>query len=189
MRSRKMSENWKMLMIGVSLMALFFAVNPANAVTPNPPGHHETWTGIQVIGQPFDDYSVDIKYHGNVMIITVSGLRMNTVSGYEFDGITVAYERIDDLTIIMTPKGIPYPILPPLQPLMYLFPHNGKITWYDAYGNVVGTGTFGSRGGNVGSLVVNGPGLHVKGEYGLWVGNDPYLVGHIGWYIITNDGK
>jgi len=183
-----MSRHTSMLLLSVSLvMALFLAVNPAGAVTPNPPNGHKTWEGVQVQDLPFPDYSMDIEYRGKVMIVKISGLKMVTVSGYQFDGINVAYERIDDLTIIFTPKGIPYPI-EPLQ-LMYLYPHQGKITWYDYGDNVVGTGTFGSRGGNMGSLVVNGPGLHVEGEYGLWVESNPYLVGHVGWYITTPKGN
>jgi len=93
-----------------------------------------------------------------------------------------ARERMDDLMIIFNTEGLPYPIDPPLN-LMYLYPHNGKITWYNASWNVLGTGTFGSRDGNVGSLLINGPSLHVEGEYGLWVDDNPNIVGHKGWYI------
>ena len=181
-----------MSMLGVLSMALFLAVNPANAVTPNPPNGHNPWTGVQapsLLPPPFvplPDYSQEVTIRGKVMIVKISGMWMATVNGYKFGDVTVAWERIDDLTIIMTPKGLPYPIWPALQPEMYLYPHHGKITWYDAEGIIVGTGTFGSRGGNVGSLVVNGPGLHVKGEYGLWVGENPYLVGHEGWYVTTD---
>jgi len=166
-------------MLGIVFMAILsLAVNSTYAAQPT----RDTWDGVQSQGQPFSDFSCDIRHHGKVMIVRISGMRMDTIDGYDFDGVVVAYERIDDLTFIMTPRGIPYPLENPLQ-IMYLYPHHGKITWYDAGGSIVGTGTFGSRGGNMGSLVVNGPRLHVEGEYGLWVDTDPNLVGHQGWFI------
>lgn len=167
------------LMLGIVFMAILsLAVNSTYAAQPM----RGTWDGIQYQGQPFSDFSVDIKYRGKVMIVKISGIRMVTFSGYDFDDVHVVYERIDDLTFIMTPRGIPYPLENPLE-LMYLYPHHGKITWYDDQDSIVGTGTFGSRGGNMGSLVVNGPALHVEGGYGLWVDTDPKLVGHQGWFI------
>jgi len=167
---------------GIVLFTALTWMNPVSGSALDSPPYHEMWTGVQTQGFPFPDYSLNIEHHGKVMMVKMSGIRMDTVSGYSFGDIQVAYEKMDNVTIIFTTEGLPYPGNP--LNIMYLYPHHGKITWYDAAGNVVGMGTFGSRGGNVGSLVVNGLNLHVEGRYGLWVGDDPTLVGHTGWYLI-----
>ncbi|MEM2094503.1 MAG: hypothetical protein QXI32_04320 [Candidatus Bathyarchaeia archaeon] len=118
------------------MLTLLLPCGTGIAYAATPSGTPKGWTGTQIVTEPGNPS--DFGSNSTHIWVTIIGIEMSVIRGYDFGDIEVCREIITKQTIII-----------PLVDLIsksiiniYDYPHIGSFKWYDLNGNEVGQGTF-----------------------------------------------